>query len=86
VKLLRPPSEIRLGEVVRKAEPGFRMVECFDPETNTCPIISACRLKTALEQALESFFDSLNRHTLADLVSLPAGQRLSNLLQIESTR
>ncbi len=67
--LARSPSEINLGDVVRKTEPGFRIVECFEPETNTCGIVSDCRLRGALSEALQAFFRTLDRYTLADLVS-----------------
>jgi Rrf2 family transcriptional regulator, nitric oxide-sensitive transcriptional repressor len=80
VKLARKPAEINLGQVVRSAEPGFRIVECFDPESNTCPIVSACKLRGVLEKALNSFFRVLDGYTLADLVRMPGGQRISNLL------
>jgi Rrf2 family transcriptional regulator, nitric oxide-sensitive transcriptional repressor len=81
-RLARPAAEINLGQVVRKAEPSFRVVECFDPVANTCPIVAACKLKGVLGQALQSFFKVLDGYTLADLTRLPDGQRISNLLQI----
>lgn len=81
-KLARPAAEIRLGQVVRKAEPNFRVVECFDELSNTCPIISACKLKGVLEDALDRFFAVLDGYTLADLTGKPGGQGISNLLQI----
>lgn len=31
---------------------NFRIVECFDAETNTCPIIPVCKLKGVLGEAL----------------------------------
>jgi Rrf2 family nitric oxide-sensitive transcriptional repressor len=68
VMLARDPSEINVGQVVRRAEPGFRIVECFDVESNTCPIVAVCRLKDVLQEALESFFATLDGYTLADLV------------------
>lgn len=80
--LARLPREINLGEVVRKAEPSFRIVECFDKESNTCPIVPVCKLKKVLQDALEGFFQVLDRYTLADLVDMPQGRRISDLLQI----
>lgn len=78
VSLARDPKDIRLGEVVRHAEPNLRLVECFDIETNTCPIISVCGLKGYLQEALRAFLTELDRHTLADLL---AGKGRKNLLQ-----
>ena len=68
--LARLPQEIRLGDVVRRAE-GMAVVECFDPERNRCPLTRACGLKDALGEAVAAFMSVLDRHTLADLVSSP---------------
>lgn len=83
VKLARSPALINLGDVVRKAEPGFRIVECFDLATNTCPIAPVCRLRGILAQALDSFFRVLDGWTLADLAHTTGGQTLAVWLQIE---
>jgi Rrf2 family nitric oxide-sensitive transcriptional repressor len=83
VKLARDPATINLGDVVRKAEPNFRIVECFDLETNTCPIVPVCRLRGVLAKALEGFFSVLDNCSLADLVSTRPGRSLSQFLQIE---
>lgn len=81
--LARAPEAISLGEVVRCAEPGFPIVECFDPERNTCPITAACRLKSVLYDALQAFFNVLDGYTLKDLVQQP--QRFQELLyQVQS--
>ena len=78
--LAKSPSEIRLGQVVRDAEPHLRLVECFDRETNTCPIISVCSLKGYLHQALEAFLDNLDRHTLADILANGNDRKLAGVL------
>ena len=80
--LARPSAEISLGKVVRKTEPNFRIVECFDAKTNTCPIERMCTLKGVLEEALAAFLSVLDGHTLADLARMPDGQSLSSLLHI----
>lgn len=66
-RLAKEPSEINLGEVVRHTEQSFRMVECFDRETNTCPIVAICGLHSKLGEALEAFLAVLDRFTLADV-------------------
>ena len=68
VTLKREPEAIRLGDVVRAAEPNMRLVECFDRATNTCVIAPVCALKGMLQEALDAFLDALNRHTLADIM------------------
>jgi Rrf2 family nitric oxide-sensitive transcriptional repressor len=45
------------------------LVECFDPETNTCRIEPACTLHGVLQEALEAFLETLDGYTLADLVA-----------------
>lgn len=70
-RLARAPQLIRVGEVVRRTEGSLAVVECFDRETNTCPLARACGLKGALAEAFDAFFAVLDRHTLADLVSEP---------------
>jgi Rrf2 family nitric oxide-sensitive transcriptional repressor len=79
VILAKDPSEIRLGDVVRDAEPNLHLVECFEPETNTCPIIGVCGLKSRLAQALEAFIAELNTQTLADLLTPTRQQKLANV-------
>jgi Rrf2 family nitric oxide-sensitive transcriptional repressor len=77
VTLKRDPEVIRLGDVVRAAEPNMRLVECFDRETNTCVIAPVCALKGMLREALDAFFDALNRHTLADIMRDSGREKLA---------
>jgi len=84
IALARDPSSINIGEVVRKTEPNFRIVECFDPRTNTCRILPVCTLRGVLGKALDSFFGVLDGYTLADLVRMKGSQRLSDFLPIQS--
>ena len=67
IRLARPADKIRIGEVVRFTESENALVECFGPG-NACAITTACRLKGALNQALEAFLAVLDRYTLQDLV------------------
>lgn len=86
VRLARQPSSIRLGDVVRVAEPSLDLLECFNVETNTCPIIDVCGLKTPLMKALEAFIAELNKYTLADLLTPGRKQRLAHrFIQIQQT-
>lgn len=68
VCLAQAPEALKLGDLVRALEPNMNMVECFDRETNTCRIVSACQLKHFLSDASQAFIDQLNKHTLADAV------------------
>ncbi len=69
LSLARPAQEILLGEVVRALEPDLRMVECFDKKSNSCPIAPKCGLTGLIAESLTAFFTSLNRYTVADVVS-----------------
>lgn len=71
VRLARPASEIIIGDVVRATEDNLTLVECFDPESNRCPIAPACALAPALDEALTAFFAVLDRYSLADLTARP---------------
>lgn len=66
-RLARPAAEITLGEVVRRTEEGFDLVECFDPTTAACPLIGQCRLSDALRAARDVFLAALDRVTVADV-------------------
>lgn len=62
------PEEINLGKVVKQFEASFDVVECFNPDKNTCPIAAECKLKFCFGKALKAFYDSLSGQTLADLM------------------
>ena len=71
VSLGRAAEAIRLGALLRETEARPPLIECFDPATNRCPLISSCRLKGFLGLALKAFYDSLDQFTVADLVVRP---------------
>jgi len=85
VSLAMEPSLIRLGDVIRKAEPNLRIAECFDGEKNTCVIASVCSLKPVLTEALNSFLTTLDRYTLADLLANGAQRKLSRVFTLITT-
>ena len=76
LRLLKDPAHIRVGDVVRRSETDFRLVECFDDRTNACTLSATCRLKGLFGDALQAYFDKLDSATLADIAG-PAdeGQR-----------
>ena len=67
LRLLKAPADIRVGDVVRGAETDFRLVECFDPSSDTCTLTPSCRLKNVLASALKAYFAELDAMTLADI-------------------
>ena len=71
IRLARPAADITVGSVIRAMEDDFALVECFRTN-NTCPITPVCRLRRALQQALDAYFEVLDNWTLAELVAKPA--------------
>lgn len=80
VELAADPQEMRIGAVVRATEASFRLVECHDAATNTCPIVPVCGLKGMLDSALAAFLADLDRYTLADLVKERSRDRFVQLV------
>jgi Rrf2 family transcriptional regulator, nitric oxide-sensitive transcriptional repressor len=89
LRLAKRPSEINIGEVVRRVENDFSIVGCFEPRCEDCRISSACLLRSALRKALKAFHDTLNDYTLQDLlVTRPLLEELfaSKALEIKDNR
>lgn len=78
--LALPADKVSIGAVFRLFEADIPFAECFDEVTNTCPLISTCRLKRYIERALDAFYHELDMVTLRDLVQGNCG--LSALLTL----
>ena len=68
IRLGRPMERIVAGEVFRVLEADAPLVECFADVDNTCPLIEACRLRAAVNDAAEAFYARLDDVTLDALV------------------
>ncbi|WP_370931238.1 iron-responsive transcriptional regulator RirA [Bartonella sp. DGB1] len=68
ITLAKAPNKITLADVIKVTEENFALSECLATEEMDCPLINSCGLKQALSTALNAFFDSLNKVTLADLI------------------
>jgi len=68
IRLARSAEDITVGGVFRVFEAGVPFAECFAEDECTCPLISVCRLKGALGEALMAFYRSLDAITLESLV------------------
>lgn len=68
LSLGRPADQIRIGDVFRVLEAPVPLAECFADVDNTCPLTAACRLRTALTDAVEAFYTSLDPITLDALI------------------
>lgn len=71
LELAATPAAINIGRVVRLTEGSGRPAECFDHETDTCAITSVCRLRRVLGDAMNSFYDTLDRYSLEDIKVSP---------------
>ena len=67
LRLGKAPSQIVVGEVVRKMEPDFAVVECQNP-TGYCRITPSCVLRSAMREAVQAFLGKLDQYTLEDLL------------------
>jgi Rrf2 family nitric oxide-sensitive transcriptional repressor len=79
ILLGRKASEIRVGDVIRKTESHFNLVECFSAGSDTCRISPTCRLKGVFQEATQAFLDVLDHYTIEDLV-----QSRSSILRLLS--
>ena len=68
LRLGREPSEIVIGEVVRRTETDFFMASCFDAASTGCMYSAACALKGELAKATAAFLDVLDAVTLEQMV------------------
>lgn len=81
-KLAKPAEDIIIGDVVRLTEGPLELVECFNPDVNTCPLIGICKLSRALQKATRAFMDVLDDLTLADIAS-NRGELLARIIPLE---
>lgn len=59
--------EAHAGWLARQLEGDQPIIDCNHP--TPCPLLSVCQLRGALAEARNAFFDDLDRHTIADLVT-----------------
>ncbi len=67
-KLAKAPGDITVGEILRKTEDGFDLVECFVPATSTCPLTGLCELSLTFKKALAAFLEVVDDVTVEDLI------------------
>ena len=67
-----------IGWIARRLEGDGEVVECEG--ANPCPLREGCRLRGALRQAQEAFFQVLDRQTVADMIRVPTEPILRELV------
>ena len=68
LELAREAEQIEIGDIFRAMEAPVPLAECFADVDNSCPLVDACRLREALTDALEVFYQRLDEVTLDTLV------------------
>jgi Rrf2 family nitric oxide-sensitive transcriptional repressor len=68
VRLAKPPSSIRIGEVVRALEDNSPLVSCLGDGPSGCVLVGVCLLTRSLARSLDAFYAELDAITLADLI------------------
>ncbi|NOX95443.1 MAG: Rrf2 family transcriptional regulator [Alphaproteobacteria bacterium] len=68
-RLGRPAKDIIVGDVIRLTEGPMDVVECFNPDKNTCPLIGICKLSRKIQEATAAFMAVLDNVTIADIIS-----------------
>ncbi len=74
VRLLVPPTAIRLGDVLTWLEDEQALVECFREDGGHCVLTGFCALRPRLDRARHAFYAEMNTSTLADCIN-PALRR-----------
>ncbi|MGB7240861.1 MAG: Rrf2 family transcriptional regulator [Sulfitobacter sp.] len=84
-RLARPPEDIVVGDVVRITEGPLDVVECFNPEKNTCPLMGICILSKKMQEATAAFMAVLDDLTIAHIAS-NRGQLMERIAPLEMPR
>ncbi|GAY08615.1 nitrite-sensitive transcriptional repressor NsrR [Pseudonocardia sp. N23] len=74
VQLVRDPSSISVGEVIRAMEDDFAVVECLGA-ARFCQIAGVCGARSVFARAIDSYFDVLDRATIEDIAANDDGLR-----------
>ncbi len=81
IRLLRDPSEIKIGDVVRSSEEELAVLGCLQGP-GYCRIERVCILRGVFREAVTAFMTVLDGYSLADLIKPQAA--LSKLLGISA--
>jgi len=80
LRLAVEPSRISIGLAMRELESDFALVECMGVAPERCAITGCCGLQRVFKEALNAWFQVLDRYTLADAVG--GSKRLRQALGI----
>ena len=77
LQLAKDPSEYRLGDLIRELEGSQPMLDCENPP---CNLSGGCQIRRIVDEAVEAFYEVLNRYTLESITSVPEAQAVITLL------
>ena len=75
LRLARSASQINIGQMVRHTEGKVDLVGCGE-----CALAPACGMVCVFKDAVESFFKTLERHSLADIMENGRSDQLRQIL------
>jgi len=73
IQLQTAPESMRVGDIMRTLEGDKEAVDCTGLD---CRLAGNCFLRHALRAAVDAFYESMNRHTVADLVGSNTGEQI----------
>jgi Rrf2 family protein len=84
--LARPPSEIKLGYVIRTLDGPLAPIACashtaYQP-CDDCADVNACAVRLTMAKVRDAMSDILDRLTLADMLALDGGRRSAVMYHI----
>lgn len=82
IRLMRKPSQINIGTVVRETEKDLSMLGCLAGEEGFCCVEQVCVLRRAFRDASQAFISVLDRYTVEDLIKPKTS--LAKLLHIDT--
>lgn len=74
VRLVRDPSSISVGEVMRAMEKDFAVVECLGP-ARFCRVAGVCGARSVFSRALDAYFEVLDQASLEEIAANDYGLR-----------
>jgi Rrf2 family transcriptional regulator, nitric oxide-sensitive transcriptional repressor len=75
IRLARPAGEINMGRMVRHTEGKVDLVGCGE-----CALAPACGMVCTFKEAVETFFATLEKYSLADIMAKGKPDQLHQIL------
>ncbi len=74
VRLVRDPTTITVGDVIRAMEDDFAVVECLGP-ARFCRVAGVCGARSVFAKAVDSYFAVLDSASLDEVAANDGGLR-----------